>query len=74
MVAEGDKVVSVVQRAALTKVTSWVSLQPESRSLLRASSFSRIVDSKFQEDWESMDVMYVLQRLGAVLIVTRSDK
>lgn len=35
---------------------------------------SRIADDKFEEDWESIDVMYVLQQLGAVPIVTRSDE
>jgi hypothetical protein len=74
MVAEETRWFTVVRRAALTKVTSWVSLQPESRSLLRASSFRASVTAKFQEDRESMDVMYVLQQLGAVLVVTRSDQ
>jgi predicted ester cyclase len=27
---------------------------------------SRIANGKFQEDWESLDGLYVLQQLGAV--------
>jgi predicted ester cyclase len=36
--------------------------------------FSRIANGKFQEDWESLDGIYLLQQLGAAPATARSEK
>jgi predicted ester cyclase len=74
MVAEGDKVV-YRGSACGTHKGDFMGLAPTGKQVtLTSIVISRIADGKFQEDWESTDVMYVLQQLGAVPIVTRSDK
>ena len=65
MVAEGDKVVSRYS-ARGTHKGEFMSIAPTGKQVtITGIVISRIADGKFQEDWESMDGMYVLQQLGA---------
>jgi predicted ester cyclase len=66
MVAEGDK---VVYRASArgTHKGEFMGIAPTGKHVTFTSIvISRIANGKFQEDWESMDGMYVLQQLGAL--------
>jgi predicted ester cyclase len=66
MVAEGDK---VVYRASArgTHKGEFMSIRPTGKPVTFTSIvISRIANGKFQEDWESMDGMYVLQQLGVI--------
>jgi hypothetical protein len=49
MVRRETRWFTVARRAALTKVTSWDSLQPENRSLSRASSFRALLTANFKK-------------------------
>jgi predicted ester cyclase len=74
MVAEGDK---VVYRASArgTHKGDFMSIAPTGKQVTFTSIvISRIANGKFQEDWESMDGIYVLQQLGAAPTTSRSDK
>jgi predicted ester cyclase len=64
MIAEGDK---VVYRASAkgTHQGEFMGIAATGKQVtLTTIVISRIVDGKFQEDWESLDGIYLLQRLG----------
>jgi predicted ester cyclase len=64
MVAEGEK---VVYRASArgTHKGEFLAIAATGKQVIFTSIvISRIADGKFQEDWESMDGIYVLQQLG----------
>jgi predicted ester cyclase len=66
MVAEGDK---VVYRASArgTHKGEFMGIAPTGKQVTFTSIvISRIANGKFQEDWESLDGMYVLQQLGVI--------
>jgi predicted ester cyclase len=66
MVAEGDK---VVYRASArgTHKGEFMGIAPTSKQITVTSIvISRIAHGKFQEDWESLDGIYLLQQLGAI--------
>ena len=66
MVAEGDK---VVYRASArgTHRGEFMGIAATGKQITFTSIvISRITDGKFQEDWESLDGMYVLQQLGMI--------
>ena len=66
MVAEGDK---VVYRASArgTHKGEFMGIAATGKHVTFTSIvISRIAKGKFQEDWESLDGMYVLQQLGAL--------
>jgi predicted ester cyclase len=66
LVAEGDK---VVYRASAhgTHKGEFMGIAPTGKQVRFTSIvISRIANGKFQEDWESMDGMYVLQQLGVL--------
>jgi predicted ester cyclase len=64
IVAEGDKVVYRYS-ARGTHKGEFMSIAPTGKQVtFTGIVISRIADGKFQEDWESMDGMYVLQQLG----------
>ena len=66
MVAEGDK---VVYRASArgTHKGEFMGIAPTGKEVtLTTIVISRIANGKFQEDWESLDGIYVLQQLGAL--------
>jgi predicted ester cyclase len=65
MVAGGDKVVYRYSARGTHKV-EFTGIASTGRQITFAGIvISRIANGKFQEDWESMDGMYVLQQLGA---------
>ena len=64
MVAEADK---VVYRASAcgTHKSEFMGIPPTGKQVTFTSIvISRIANGKFQEDWESLDGLYVLQQLG----------
>lgn len=66
MVAEGDK---VVYRASArgTHKGEFMGIAPTGKQVTFTSIvISSIVNGKFQEDWESLDGIYVLQQLGVI--------
>jgi predicted ester cyclase len=66
LVAEGDK---VVYRAAArgTHKGEFMRIAPTGKQVTFTSIvISRIANVKFQEDWESLDGMYVLHQLGVI--------
>jgi len=66
LVAEGDK---VVYRASArgTHKGEFMGIAPTGKQVTFTSIvISRIADGKFQEDWESLDGMYILQQLGLI--------
>jgi predicted ester cyclase len=66
LVAEGDKVV-YRGSARGTHKGEFMGIAPTSKQVTFTSIvISRIANGKFQEDWESMDGMYVLQQLGVI--------
>ena len=74
MVAEGDK---VVYRASArgTHKGEFMGIAPTGKQItLTSIVISRIANGKFQEDWESLDGIYVLQQLGAAPATARSEK
>jgi predicted ester cyclase len=74
MVAEGDK---VVYRASArgTHKGEFMGIAPTGKQVtLTSIVISRIANGKFQEDWESLDGIYVLQQLGAAPATSRSQK
>jgi|HubBroStandDraft_5_1064220.scaffolds.fasta_scaffold118177_2 predicted ester cyclase len=74
MVAERDKVVYRVF-ASGTHRDEFMGIAPTGKQVLFTTIvISRIADGKFQEDWESMDGIYVLQQLGAVPVAPLPEK
>ena len=74
VVAEGDKVV-YRGPACGTHKGEFMGLAPTGKRVIFASMvISRVAEGKFQEDWESLDGMYLMQQLGAVPVVSRSHK
>ena len=66
MVAEGDKVVYRYSARGAHKA-EFMSIAPTGKQVtFTGIIITRIANGKFQEDWESMDGIYVLQQLGAV--------
>ena len=66
MVAEGDKVVYRASATAIHK-GEFMGIAPTGKRVTITSIvISRIAGGKFEEDWESLDGMYVLQQLGAL--------
>ena len=66
MVADGDKVVYRYS-ARGTHKGEFMGIAASGKQItFTGIVISRIADGKFQEDWESMDGMYVLKQLGAV--------
>jgi predicted ester cyclase len=64
MVAEGDKVVYRYS-ARGTHKAEFMSITPTGKQItFTGIVISRIANGKFQEDWESMDGIYILQQLG----------
>jgi predicted ester cyclase len=66
MVAEGDKVVYRASAAGTHKAEFMGIAGTGKRITLTTIVISRIANGKFQEDWESLDGMYLLQQLGAL--------
>src|SRR5215469_11740367 len=66
MVAEGDKVVYRASATGTHKGEFMGIASTGKRVTFTSIVISRIANGKFQEDWESLDGMYVLQQLGAV--------
>ena len=74
MVAEGDKVV-YRGSATGTHKGEFMGIAPTGKRItLTTIVISRLANGKFQEDWESLDGMYVLQQLGALPTTPPSDK
>jgi predicted ester cyclase len=74
MVAEGDK---VVYRASArgTHSGEFMGVAATGKQITFTTIvISRIAHGKFQEDWESMDGIYVLQQLDPTFLTPRSDK
>ena len=74
LVAEGDK---VVYRASArgTHKGEFMGIASTGKQVTFTSIvISRIASGKFQEDWESLDGLYVLQQLGAAPATSRSNK
>ena len=74
MVAEGDK---VVYRASArgTHSGEFMGVAATGKQITFTTIvISRIAHGKFQEDWESMDGIYVLQQLDPASLTPRSDK
>lgn len=66
MVAEGDKVV-YRGSARGTHTGEFMGIASTAKRVtLTSIVISRIANGKFQEDWESLDGVYVLQQLGAL--------
>jgi predicted ester cyclase len=74
MVAEGDKVV-YRGSARGTHQGEFMGIAPTGKQISFTSTVvSRIADGRFQEDWESLDLLNVLQQLGATIRTPQSDK
>jgi predicted ester cyclase len=74
MVAEGDKVV-YRGSARGTHKGEFMGIAPTGKQVtLTSIVISRIANGRFQEDWESLDGIYVLQQLGAAPATARSEK
>jgi predicted ester cyclase len=74
MVAEGDKVV-YRGSARATHKGEFMGIAPTGKEVtLTTIVISRVANGKFQEDWESLDGIYILQQLGAVPTTSRSER